>query len=100
MAHAHKGKKKVSKAMGAILKAPKKVEKAVKHASKHWNDIQEFRQEKGIKLTVTGARIYTVVWKGCEYVVIEKHNGIGISPVGIPNRLPADDIFNIPKNIK
>ena len=44
MAHAHKGKKKVSKAMGAILKAPKKVEKAVKHASKHWNDIQEFRQ--------------------------------------------------------
>ena len=39
-----KGKKKVSKAMGAILKAPKKVEKAVKHASKHWNDIQEFRQ--------------------------------------------------------
>ena len=39
-----KGKKKVSKAMGEILKAPKKVEKAVKHASKHWNDIQEFRQ--------------------------------------------------------
>ena len=41
---AHKGKKKVSKKMGEILKAPKKVEKAVKHASKHWNDIQEFRQ--------------------------------------------------------
>ena len=44
MAHAHKSKKKVSKKMGEILKAPKKVEKAVKHASKHWNDIQEFRQ--------------------------------------------------------
>ena len=44
MARAHKGKKKVSKAMGEILKAPKKVEKVVKHASKHWNDIQEFRQ--------------------------------------------------------
>ena len=44
MAHAHKGKKKVSKKMGAILEAPKKVEKVVKHASKHWNDIQEFRQ--------------------------------------------------------
>ena len=44
MAHAHKGKKKVSKKMGAILKAPKKVEKVVKHASKHWNDIHEFRQ--------------------------------------------------------
>ena len=37
MAHAHKGKKKVSKAMGAILKAPKKVEKAVKAAVKHVN---------------------------------------------------------------
>ena len=44
MARVNKGKKKVSKKMGAILKAPKKVEKAVKHASKHWNDIQEFRQ--------------------------------------------------------
>jgi len=44
MAHAHKGKKKVSKKMETILKAPKKVEKVVKHASKHWNDIQEFRQ--------------------------------------------------------
>ena len=41
---AHKGKKKISKKMGAILKAPKKVEKAVKHASKHWKDIHEFRQ--------------------------------------------------------
>jgi len=28
MAHAHKSKKKISKAMGEILKAPKKVEKA------------------------------------------------------------------------
>ena len=41
---AHKGKKKVSKAMGEILKAPKKVEKAVKHASKHWNDLEDFRK--------------------------------------------------------
>ena len=39
MAHSHKGKKKVSKAMGEILKAPKKVEKAVKHAIKHWNNL-------------------------------------------------------------
>ena len=37
MAHAHKSKKKVSKAMGAILKAPKKVEKTVKAAVKHVN---------------------------------------------------------------
>ena len=37
MAHAHKGKKKVSKKMGAILKAPKKAEKAVKAAVKHVN---------------------------------------------------------------
>ena len=37
MAHAHKGKKKVSKAMGAILKAPKKVEKAVKATAKYVN---------------------------------------------------------------
>ena len=37
MAHAHKGKKKVSKAMGAILKTPKKVEKVVKAAVKHVN---------------------------------------------------------------
>ena len=44
MAQGKKGKKKVSKKMGEILKAPKKVEKAVKHASKHWNDIHEFRQ--------------------------------------------------------
>jgi len=55
MAHAHKGKKKVSKAMGAILKAPKKVEKAVKHASKHWNNLEEFRQSvvaSGVDLNV------------------------------------------------
>ena len=37
MAHAHKGKKKVSKAMGAILKAPKKAEKVVKAAVKYVN---------------------------------------------------------------
>ena len=37
MAHAHKSKKKVSKAMGEILKAPKKVKKVVKAAVKHVN---------------------------------------------------------------
>ena len=37
MAHAHKGKKKVSKAMGEILKAPKKAEKKVKAAVKYVN---------------------------------------------------------------
>ncbi|MBL4579750.1 MAG: hypothetical protein JKY05_04795 [SAR324 cluster bacterium] len=47
MAHAHKGKKKVSKKMGEILKAPKKAEKAVKAAVKyvnhtHWDTIEEF----------------------------------------------------------
>ena len=55
MAHAHKGKKKVSKAMGAILKAPKKAEKAVKHAGKHWNNLEEFRQDvitAGVQLNV------------------------------------------------
>ena len=55
MAHAHKGKKKVSKAMGEILKAPKKVEKAVKHASKHWNNLEDFRKSvvaSGIDLNV------------------------------------------------
>ena len=55
MAHAHKGKKKVSKKMGAILEAPKKVEKAVKHASKHWNDLDDFRKSvvaSGIQLNV------------------------------------------------
>ena len=41
MAHAHKGKKKVSKAMGAILKAPKKVEKTVKAAVK-WDTKEAF----------------------------------------------------------
>ena len=55
MAHAHKSKKKISKAMGEILKAPKKVEKAVKHASKHWNNLEEFRQSvvaSGVDLNV------------------------------------------------
>ena len=49
MAHAHKGKKKVSKAMGEILKAPKKAEKVVKAAEKyvnktHWDTIEEFSE--------------------------------------------------------
>ena len=47
MAHAHKGKKKVSKAMGAILKAPKKVEKVVETFTKyvnktHWDTKEAF----------------------------------------------------------
>ena len=37
MAHARKGKKKISKAMGEVLKAPKKVEKVVKTAVKYVN---------------------------------------------------------------
>ena len=36
---AHKGKKKVSKKMGEILKAPKKAEKVVKAAEKYVNKI-------------------------------------------------------------
>ena len=55
MAQAKKTKKKISKAMGAILKAPKKVEKVVKQASKHWNSIEEFRKsvtDSGISLNV------------------------------------------------
>ena len=44
MAQAKKSKKKISKAMGEILKAPKKVEKAVKHASKQLNNIEDFRK--------------------------------------------------------
>ena len=49
MAHAHKSKKKVSKAMGEILKAPKKVEKTVKAAVKYvnhtqWDTIEEFTE--------------------------------------------------------
>ena len=55
MARVNKGKKKVSKKMGAILEAPKKVEKAVKHASKHWNDIEDFRKSvnaSGLSLNV------------------------------------------------
>ena len=47
MAHAHKSKKKVSKAMGAILKAPKKVEKVVETVAKyvnktHWDTKEAF----------------------------------------------------------
>ena len=47
MAHAHKDKKKVSKAMGAILKAPKKVEKVVETVAKyvnktHWDTKEAF----------------------------------------------------------
>ena len=47
MAHARKGKKKVSKAMGEILKAPKKAEKVVKAAEKyvnktHWDTKEAF----------------------------------------------------------
>lgn len=47
MAHAHKGKKKVSKKMGEILKAPKKAEKVVKAAAKyvnktHWDTKEAF----------------------------------------------------------
>ena len=37
MAQAKKSKKKISKAMGEILKAPKKVERVVKAAVKHVN---------------------------------------------------------------
>ena len=37
MAQAKKSKNKISKAMGEILKAPKKVEKVVKAAVKHVN---------------------------------------------------------------
>jgi len=44
MAQAKKSKKKISKAMGEILKAPKKVEKVVKQASKNWNNIEDFRK--------------------------------------------------------
>ena len=47
MAQAKKSKKKVSKAMGEILKAPKKVEKVVKAAEKyvnktHWDTKEAF----------------------------------------------------------
>jgi hypothetical protein len=47
MAHAHKDKKKVSKAMGAILKAPKKVKKVVETVDKyvnktHWDTKEAF----------------------------------------------------------
>ena len=47
MAHAHKGKMKMSKAMGEILKAPKKVEKVVETVAKyvnktHWDTKEAF----------------------------------------------------------
>ena len=47
MAHAHKSKKKVSKAMGEILKAPKKVKKVVETVDKyvnktHWDTKEAF----------------------------------------------------------
>ena len=47
MAHAHKDKKKVSKVMGAILKAPKKVKKVVETVDKyvnktHWDTKEAF----------------------------------------------------------
>ena len=47
MAQAKKSKKKISKAMGEILKAPKKVEKAVEVAVKyvnktHWDTKEAF----------------------------------------------------------
>ena len=44
MAQAKKSKKKISKAMGELLKTPKKVEKVVKQANKNWNDIEDFRK--------------------------------------------------------
>jgi len=44
MAQAKKTKKKISKAMGEILQAPKKVEKVVKQANKNWNNIEDFRK--------------------------------------------------------
>jgi len=55
MAHAHKGKKKISKAFKSVLETPKKVKKAVKHASKHWNDLEDFRKSvvaSGVDLNV------------------------------------------------
>lgn len=47
MAQAKKSKKKISKVMGEILKAPKKAEKVVKAAEKyvnkaHWDTKEEF----------------------------------------------------------
>ena len=44
MAQAKKSKKKISKAMGEILQAPKKVEKVVKQVNKNWNNIEDFRK--------------------------------------------------------
>ena len=47
MAHGHKGKKKISKAMESVLKAPKKVEKVVETVAKyvnktHWDTKEAF----------------------------------------------------------
>ena len=55
MAQAKKTKKKISKAMGEVLKAPKKIEKVVKQANRNWNNLEEFRQSvaaSGIQLNV------------------------------------------------
>ena len=55
MAQAKKSKKKISKAMGEILQAPKKVEKVVKQTSEDWNNLEEFRQSvitSGIQLNI------------------------------------------------
>ena len=62
---------------------------------------KELHEEYGVRKTITGAKIYTVVWKGCEYIVIEKHNGISICPRGESTTLPAhEDVFwNKPLNI-
>jgi hypothetical protein len=45
MAQAKKSKKKISNAIGEVLKTPKKAEKAVKKASTDWSSLQEFRQQ-------------------------------------------------------
>ena len=52
MAQAKKTKKKISKAMGEILKAPKKVEKVVKRANKNWNDIEDFRKSVNVSFGI------------------------------------------------
>ena len=52
MANANKGKNKVSKKMGEILKAPKKVEKVVKRANKNWNDIEDFRKSVNVSFGI------------------------------------------------
>ena len=79
MAQARKGKKKVSKTMGEILKAPKKAEKAVKHASKHWNDIESFRKsviDSGLQLNVYDRWPICIVVQCCTglYNIHSKHS--------------------------